>query len=383
MPTFLTDTVRNMRASFVRIYLALCIAAFIGIFAFFFIGLTRARDATRERSAREFIALQKNVERLWAELPVREAAARLANDLERTARQNARGGVPLLLAIVEPDVGVEYLWTINPRLLPVDGLPGPGQTLTIGTDDILQVRYRASLPLPDGNRRELTAVFQLLDQTTIFGVLRDTLIALLALLSLAVLVAIVGLLGGRGNDAATCSDGTDARNAIAAPRQDRVGVEPTPAYREAIAELDAELERAAFHEQDLTCAIVDLSAKGAPADYYRTARSSLTEFLGQAGRCFAGSGHRELVVFPNMRLSDAIVQLERFQRVLRSARTRSGVRNVDLWSGMSSRNGRLVEGTRMIGECMTALRRAKKTGSRIIGFEPDPNRYREYLRISD
>ena len=37
----------------------------------------------------------------------------------------------------------------------------------------------------------------------------------------------------------------------------------------------------------------------------------------------------------------------------------------------------------MIGECMTALRRAKKTGSRIIGFEPDPNRYREYLRISD
>ena len=160
-------------------------------------------------------------------------------------------------------------------------------------------------------------------------------------------------------------------------------MEPTPAYREAIAELDAELERAAFHEQDLTCAIVDLSAKGAPADYYRTARSSLTEFLGQAGRCFVESGHRELVVFPNMRLSDAIAQLERFQRVLRSARTRSGVRNVDLWSGMSSRNGRLVEGTRMIGECMTALRRAKKTGSRIIGFEPDPNRYREYLRISD
>ena len=371
-----------MRASFVRIYFVLCIVAFVGIFVFFFIGLARTRDAARERSAREFITLQKSVERLWAELPVREAAARLANDLERTARRGVRGGVPLLLAIVDPDVGVEYLWTINPRLLPVDGLPGPGQTLTIGIDDILQVRYRTLLPLPDGNRRELTAVFQLLDQTTIFGVLRDTLIALLALLSLAVLVAIVALIGGRGNAPVACSESGTARKVIESSRQEQGGVATTPAHTESLAELNAELERAAFHEQDLTCAIIDLTVRGAPADYYRTARSSLTEFLGQAGRCFVESEHRELVVFPNMRLSDAIAQLERFQRVLRSGRDRSGVRNADLWSGVSSRNGRLVEGTRIMGECMTALRRAKKIGSRIIGFEPDPNRYRDYLRIS-
>ena len=58
-----------------------------------------------------------------------------------------------------------------------------------------------------------------------------------------------------------------------------------------------------------------------------------------------------------------------------------GVHNADIWSGLSSRNGRLVDATRIMGECMTALGRAKKTGTRIIGFEPDPNRYRDYLRI--
>ena len=321
-----------MRASFVRIYLALCIVAFAGIFAFFFTSLTRERDAARERSAREFISLQKNVERLWARLPVNEAAARLATDLERIARQNARGGVPLLVAIVDPDTGGEYLWTINPLLLPVDGLPGPGQTLVIGSDDILQVRYRTLLQLPNGNRRELTVVFQLLDQTILFGVLRDTLIALLALLSLVVLVAIIAMLGGgSGNDPNACSHTTKTRTTIALQRDQGGAAEATPvptpdhaepaeAATKLATELNEELDRAAFHEQDLTCAIIDFTTKGAPADYYRAVRSSLAEFLGRAGRCFTESEHHEVVVFPNMWLSDAIAQLERFQRVLRSER---------------------------------------------------------------
>lgn len=380
-----------MRASLVRIYLALCIVAFAGIIAFFFVSLSRERDAARERSARTFISLQTTVERLWAQLPVDQAAAELAADLAGIAQQHALGGVPLLLAIVDPDTGGEYLWTIDPRLLPVAGLPGPGQTLVIGTDEILQVRYSTLVRLPEGERRELTAVFQILDQTAVFGVLRDTLIALLALLSLAVLVAIVSLLGGknRGVRTARAPAPESVKPAQHKPdRNDPAPIVPTGDKRKLpeatapqfAAELNAELERAAFHEQDVTCAIVDFTTKGAPDDYYHAARANLSEFLGQAGRCFAESERRELVVFPNMWLSDAIAQLERFQHALWSKREEWGVPKADIWSGLSSRNGRLVDGKRILGECMAALGRARKTGSRIVGFEPDPDRYRNYLR---
>ena len=72
--------------------------------------------------------------------------------------------------------------------------------------------------------------------------------------------------------------------------------------------------------------------------------------------------------------------MERFQHALWSNREAWGVPKADIWSGLSSRNGRLVDGKRIMGECIAALGRARKTGSRIVGFEPDPDRYRNYLR---
>ena len=51
--------------------------------------------------------------------------------------------------------------------------------------------------------------------------------------------------------------------------------------------------------------------------------------------------------------------------------------------GLSSRNGRLVSGKRLIREAAFALDKTGKEGEEtIIGFRPDPGKFREYISKS-
>jgi len=84
------------------------------------------------------------------------------------------------------------------------------------------------------------------------------------------------------------------------------------------------------------------------------------------------------VIIPNAELNAGIRSAEAFQK-----KTVTFTRQYQLTSpciGLSSRNGRLTDGPQLIKEARQACSKAaREQGARIIGFHPDPQRYRAYI----
>ena len=95
------------------------------------------------------------------------------------------------------------------------------------------------------------------------------------------------------------------------------------------------------------------------------------------------------MLFPNVELNEAIHLVEDFQKRGLEAgsaeephggREPQGSRGPSQpLFGLSSRNGRLVEGWRLMREARQALAKARETRGRIMAFKPDPQRYRQFI----
>ena len=93
--------------------------------------------------------------------------------------------------------------------------------------------------------------------------------------------------------------------------------------------------------------------------YAQNARAIL-QFFSFEDLCFEYADREVVVIFPGTTLSDALGQLERFQRFYWEERHNWNAPDADLAIGVSARNGRLVEGGRVLGECRTALNALRK-----------------------
>ena len=85
------------------------------------------------------------------------------------------------------------------------------------------------------------------------------------------------------------------------------------------------------------------------------------------------------ILIPNIDLENGIKLVEKFDQTFVS----TAALKFPIMFGLSSRNGRLISGNIIINEAKTALKKA--IGNRdfpIIGFRPNPARYREYLSKS-
>jgi hypothetical protein len=115
---------------------------------------------------------------------------------------------------------------------------------------------------------------------------------------------------------------------------------------------------------------------------YHNAQAILA-FFAFSDLCFDGGQEGDVqtivVLLPNTPLSDGLAQVERFQGFYWEERHRWARQDADFACGLSARNGRLVDAERIIRECRAATRRAEGLPGKILGFQPDPQRYREYL----
>lgn len=388
----MTDNTIEMSRLLARAYLLLTILALVLIAAFFFWRLESVIAAEEQQAAARFRTLTQEITQLWR-------SDSLASAGEETSRRLTSGAVlrgPLVVSVYSFDAGVDYLWANDGQLL--EYMPdGHSASPQIRINEIVHRRFTRSFELPDGGRRIVTAVYPVLDRRNAYPVVRDTLVAFLALIATGLLIALVHTFHRAATTPRThrptqaASGGSPASAPPTRSADEPGGDEPVmdepPSLglmpREGLEHrLSLELERAGFHEHDISVAWFAFRNVSDGALAYHNAQAVLA-FFAFADLCFDGGQDRDVqsvvVLLPNTPLPEALAQVERFQGFYWDERHSWARQDADFTCGLSARNGRLVDAERIVRECRAAVRRAEALPGRILGFQPDPQRYREYL----
>ncbi len=383
-----------------RAYLTVTILALLAITVFFFWRLSSVRAEQTQRAAVAFQTLSRDISDLWQSEGLPQAGRDLSERL-RPPPAPPTDRRPLVVGVYSFDDGIDYLWAEDGRFL--GGVPDAAAAAPrIESNDLVHQRFSRSFELPDGRRRIVTAVYPVLDTQVTYPVLRDTLVALLGYFAVGLTVALVHSLAAarrRQPDSAAAVAPAERDTAAGAVTTDEPALDGTAAPPDEPQEdgaedlglmpleglehrISLELERAGFHDQDLSVAFIAFQDVRDGALAYRNAQAVLSFFTFD-DLCFDGGvDHKNQVVailFPSTSLQEALGQIERFQRFYWEERHSWGYDEADFHCGVSARNGRLVEAQRIVRECRAALRRAAGAPGRIMGFHPDPQRYRSYL----
>jgi GGDEF domain-containing protein len=146
--------------------------------------------------------------------------------------------------------------------------------------------------------------------------------------------------------------------------------------------LDAELKRSASFEQDLSLLIASLDNSARGTEEYALFTKTTQEFFSFKDLSFQFGESGIAVALPNMDIDHAIRMSEELLKKLTFLlQGRSDdMSYLELFMGLSSRSGRLVEADRMVSEAMAAHRKAKEErDTRIMAFRPDPEKFRAFL----
>ena len=139
--------------------------------------------------------------------------------------------------------------------------------------------------------------------------------------------------------------------------------------------LDSELHRCSSSEKDLVLALVDfpgLSDDG----LYKQAAEEAVNFFTSRDLLFEYGKNGFSVILPGIGLDSGIEKSEKlYQRIFENL-----PENKDIYIGISSRSGRLLNAGRLLLEAGEALKKAKSSKTSIIAFKSDPEKYREFIR---
>lgn len=356
-------------------YIVGTILFFTIVVVIFLFQLVQIREINEERARTVFDSLASTAERRWTDYSLPEAARGLATTFTSVSPR------PLVIGVYSFDVGVDYLWARDERFLSDPQYTPFAVPPPITMNDIVHRRFSRTLRLPDGDQRIITAVFPVLDGGAVFPLLRLTLVAILGFLAVVTTIALVQMIPSRTKS----SKGETIPSGKGDPPDVTARFDLTKSQREVDEtpldslknRLSVELERAAYQDQDLTVAAFVFTDDGTASDD-RNARV-VEEFFGFKDLCFRLPKNEIVTIFPATSLTDALGQIERFQLYFWERRIQWAAPAADFYCGVTARNGRLVNGERMLNESRTAAKRAAKTSGRILGFSPDPQRYREYL----
>ncbi|MFO7781100.1 MAG: hypothetical protein R6W94_05675 [Spirochaetia bacterium] len=398
-----------MKRGLTLVYTVVTVVFFIAVATVLLVRLGSVREANLTGAQERFRLVQTEIRDLAAEADI--PISRVVQRAFRSASPPADRVEAFAAYGVQENV--EYLWARDRRILDETGRQVPRFTY----DRVTQARLSGSVRLPDGSSLILEGVYTVLDRRDIFTLLRDALIAVLAFALLAVILAVITLLrpAPRPTDrpAATASTGPEPPDAAAArrptgdSRRPPTGPAPEPPRAaeagtddidtglfspqsglspEAHLEkrLSLELERAAANDQDLSICFIEYPKLARGSDTYREVASALVGFFGFEDLIFEYGRRSFCILFPNVNLHEAIRLVEDFQRRSAGPAGESSDARVPRSAGrpafgLSSRNGRLVEGGRLMREARQALAKARENPGRVMGFSPDPQRYRQYL----
>lgn len=146
--------------------------------------------------------------------------------------------------------------------------------------------------------------------------------------------------------------------------------------------LGAELRRSASFEQDLSLMITSLEASHRGDVAFNLYAQTVRDFFSFKDMAFMFGEQGVALILPNMDVDHALRMSEELLKklsVLLHGKAKWAM-DQGVFMGLTSRAGRLVDADRLVGEAMAALGRARKdSGSRIVAFRPDPEKFRAYL----
>jgi GGDEF domain-containing protein len=116
-----------------------------------------------------------------------------------------------------------------------------------------------------------------------------------------------------------------------------------------------------------------------PDDYAAAAGLLLGEFSHE-DLIFEFGSDTFCVILPQHDLDQAIVRSELVMKKAEGLKEKEFKKPFEITVGLTSRNGRLLDASRFMKEGQVALRKASREEGRIVGFRPDPVRFRNFLR---
>jgi hypothetical protein len=141
--------------------------------------------------------------------------------------------------------------------------------------------------------------------------------------------------------------------------------------------LSLELERSAYNEQDLTLLILKIPGLPRESDDYRRLSHEIQSKLSFEDLTFEYPPDGFAVVLPNSNLDQSLGTLKNF---LKTVESKLAGHYREPLCGLTSRGGRLMDGKRLLYEGEEALKKTEKEKlDTIIGFRPDPGKYRAYI----
>jgi len=135
--------------------------------------------------------------------------------------------------------------------------------------------------------------------------------------------------------------------------------------------LGLELERAASFDQDLVLIIIRNNSF--TPENMDSLTSMIKEKYTYHDLVFEAGETGLAVIDPNKDLDDAIADVQDLMKKIEDS-----LGNSETKAGLSSRNGRLISGSRLIREANSSLNKSDEDNP-IVGFRSDPERFREYL----
>ena len=336
-----------------------------------------------------------------------------------------------VLVIYSYTGGTEYLWARNKDFLP------SGEQNISRTVGIPQLRYNELTTLKvtdsfDSNNSRtyfVTGLYTVIGNSDVFPLLRDTLVLILLYALVTLLITVLLMVTSQrrpavaGTKTASPLDNQSSGFRAVDPARERqdgpIAFEPDmdllPVARTRFAEsadsargqpsesrpdglvsqrtglsfrghlerrLTLELERAAFNEQDLSALVIRFPGLKDQAHLYVPAANLVLSHFAFEDLAFEYDQESFVVIIPNAELNAGIKSAEAFQK-----KAVPFVRQHRLTSpqiGLSSRNGRLTDGTQLLKEArQAAIRASRDATATIVGFHPDPQKYRAYVAGKD
>jgi len=306
----------------------------------------------------------------------------------------------MLVIVYSFDEGIHYLRARNSNILttPLSELDAIRGFPQFHYNSFTHVKITSSIAIPLGTTFLLDAVYLLVDPSELIPIFRDAIILLL------LLAGITSGLYFYGKRAIVLPQAIQQ-----AEEQEKKGIEATetsspapetPALSSSIEtppidqclfspvtglgwqqhlekRLTLELERAAYNEQDLSLVLMQIGGMDRSSEPFRELAKSIQTSIAFEDLVFEYGQDGVAIVLPNSSLEQSITTLKGFFKKLDpSIPKRFSLPRC----GISSRNGRLIDGKQLIFEAEGALKKAGNTWKDcIVGFRSDPGKYREYI----
>ena len=370
---------RNMGKKIVAGYIIFCIIFFIVLLVFATLRIQTTWNASLSMVKKKFEVFENVVSSLFLSLEPEAMRSQIRDIVKEEDRL-------LLTAIYSTNQGLLYLSAVNRFYVkpPEENSRGESRPkytgLPIGS-------HTLTLPFP-GEENEtffIDGIYTVMGKADIFPITREIFMILFVFFITTCIILLLLPTIQKEERPAEKSTGVttegESEEVTETPRNlfsPRTGLGWSEHLHQ---RLKLELDRAATFDQDLVLALLSIDGFSTLVDsekvYERIAKFLLNEFTFQ-DCAFEYNPGSYAVIIPDFDLDQGIQSLDTFKKKISSVKIEDSSQTLSV--GLSSRNGRLVNGATLLAETSKALAKAEQEGkNRLIAFRASPEKYRNMI----